>query len=57
MSQDRKIQIRIEGHPETDDLIRRITEHAIRRGIPPTTEARILIREALDARAAAKVKK
>ena len=50
MSRDAKTQIRIEGHPETDDLIRRVLAQAEKRGIPPTTEARILIREALDLR-------
>jgi hypothetical protein len=50
MKTEAKTQIRIEGHRETDELIDRILKASEKRGIPPTTEARILIREALDAR-------
>lgn len=44
-----KTQIRIEGHQETDELIRRVMAYAGKKGIRPTTAARMLIREALDA--------
>lgn len=50
MSQDSKTQIRIEGHPETDELIRRVLQYSEKIGLKPTTAARMLIKEALDAR-------
>ena len=48
MSQDSKTQIRIEGHSETDLLIRRVLQYADKVGLKPTTAARVLIRMALD---------
>ena len=50
MSQDAKTQIRIEGHPESDELISAVLKLSERMGIKPTTTARILIKEALDLR-------
>lgn len=54
MSQDHKTQIRIEGHTETDELIRRVIQYANKVGLKPTTTARMLIKEALDAKKGAK---
>lgn len=50
MSQDTKTQIRIEGFKENDPIIAGIIHHAEKIGLKPTTAARMLIKEALDAR-------
>ena len=50
MSKDTKTQIRIEGFPETDAIIRGVLKYADKKGIRPTTAARMLLKEALEDR-------
>lgn len=49
MNRDAKTQIRIEGWPESDQLIRELLEFSAKMGLKPTTAARSLIRRGLDA--------
>lgn len=50
MKTDAKTQIRIEGYAETDPIIGKIVKIAQKHGIGIATAARILLKEALDAR-------
>lgn len=44
-----KVEIRITGFPENDDLVRRVEAYAKKKGLRMATAARMLLKAALDA--------